>query len=272
MIQDKMTFDQAVHALEQWRAGAEIFPMARALGVPRVSLTQVFRGAMWPEVRAFADAKAMRILPLPYVDARRPVPRINRHQRRWLEMIHAASVRLGHPPAPREVDPDGYDMVGTLRELGLVALSAPASTDLPRRVTPVRLTPAARVVLGLPLIAYIAWPITGDPDIDQRRGHRWIEWCARWLRVTPVAPFMFGDVLGLDVAMDHGAAAAARADVCIVVDDPMLFGRVDVAASIPAMTMQAFIRTADQPDIEAGRAWPWPVYLTRLVAPPTTPA
>lgn len=170
------------------------------------------------------------------------------HQRRLCEAIAALTTELRRPPTSGEVARRERRLESNTRRAIALARADGLITEPPadRRQyarSPLRLTPAARLEIGLPIVTYLAWPLP-HPDASgaafDRAVERGREVADRVLRIfpgaVPVSPYLVPWPAG-DRAVERRLAAgaallAATCDACVVYRDEILLGRADVAAAV----------------------------------------
>ncbi len=168
----------------------------------------------------------------------------------WLRIVHRLHCDLRRPPSSFEVGP----ATGTTRKnSSRVAITAERDGHLirgPRAsvmgAAPLRVTPAALVQLGVPMVVYLAWPMTSSPDVGAR-GRAAARWLAS-LGVYAVSPFLTGD-LECTASMHAAALLAQRADAVVVMSDPLLIGRPDVSAALLARAPVGVVTHGDEEQI-----------------------
>lgn len=185
----------------------------------------------------------------------------------WLRTVHRLGTDLRRPPratdiarATRVTAHVASNSIRRARRDGQIVLGGRVSGF---DAFPVRLTPAALVEIGVPMVTYLAWPIGRDDgrpaecralevEQDAMRGRAAVRWLAT-LGVYSVSPYLAGawkcERSGLDaVAQD----IARRADAVVVMTDPLLLGRADVAAARAAGIPIGLVQAADERLVRAG--------------------
>lgn len=169
-----------------------------------------------------------------------PLVPISVYRERWLRELEALAVKLCRPPNSSELARAVGLAQHTVREMamrcaksGLVTLSERSATT-PRGL---RLTPAARIALGLPLAVYLAFPVGEGPLSDNAREAAALhgqsaaaELLGRY-GLFCVSPMLLPEAIGWPGAMDAATATAAALHAVIVWRDPLLVGRRDVDAA-----------------------------------------
>lgn len=170
-------------------------------------------------------------------------------RRKLLEAIARLTLELGRPPRRPEI----MEALGKTRRVQLRAVDRViARAREIGMLTPgpmLQLTTAARAGLGLPTVAYLAWPVP-----SRTASH--VEW-DRAIRIgiehanhlaavvpglVPVSPFFTPAACPEEAA----AALAVRCDGVIVVRDQLLIERPDVAAARRAGVPVSVILSTDQ--------------------------
>lgn len=155
-------------------------------------------------------------------------------QRALLLAVVRATAELGRAPYSSEVmllvNSDRRSTrrrLCSLRDIGLVTFAA-----VPRALHPmsVRLTPAAKIALGLPVVVYAAWPI---PLEDGERctesvGSMMADQMTE-LGLVAISPFIGPAEWMAGIAA--GAQIAVACDAVLVLRDRTLIGRCDVHAA-----------------------------------------
>jgi hypothetical protein len=170
-----------------------------------------------------------------------PLVPIGEYRDRWLRALEALAVELRRPPhsielaralglAPHSV----REMANRCARAGLVMLGE-RSTTTPRGL---RLTPAARIALGLPLAVYLAFPVSAAAALaDEARvasGQHGQAAAAELLErygLFCTSPLLVPEAIGRRGSMDAATATAAALHAAIVWRDPLLVGRQDVDAA-----------------------------------------
>lgn len=189
-------------------------------------------------------------------------------RRRVVDAIARLTVDLRRAPTAADVarwcgmDKKGVmRAVAELRRLGMIEWTRMAIHYKPQ---PLRLTARCRVQLGLPIIAYIAWPLpspSSEPDAHAGAlevGRAFANWVTCAIAgCVPVSPYLAEHDASTRPRFDAAAVSiAALADVAIVYRDPLVAGRADVVAAVNAKLPITVIDRAGQDAITAG-ADPW---------------
>lgn len=168
----------------------------------------------------------------------------------WLRTVHSLVLELGRPPTPmdlataRGTKPTAQRF--QIRDAIASGQLVPAARGTAFESSAVRVAPRALVHLGLPMVVYLAWPLSaapGDGRVQRPPGQIAVfaerdamagREIARWLAgggIAPVSPYLAG-AWSCDWAALDGAAVALsqRADAVVAMYDPMVLGRPDVAA------------------------------------------
>ena len=180
-------------------------------------------------------------------------------RRRLLESVADLTSTLRRPPGSPEVArhlgrPSVSELVTSCRRAGLLAPRSPLAGVWSSE--PLRLTPAARLELGLPILTYVACPLPdGAPgsvessfwvaDEAFRVASMFLPGCVpvaalRGLSPRDVTP----EVLARFLA--GAAQLAAACDACVVWRSRLLTGRVDVQAALAAGAVTVLLHSADQ--------------------------
>lgn len=178
-------------------------------------------------------------------------------QAAWLRVVHHLTVSLRRPPVVIELaEATGSKRSGTKQRIhravddGHLVRGPKGPSTTPSSL---RVTPQALVHIGVPLVAYLAWPF-GSTE----RGQVIAQWLARW-RVYAISPCLVEHGL---LAPDIASSMAMRADCVVVYTDPLLVGREDVQAAIACGIPVTVIRPADERSIEsAADLWKPPLLL-----------
>lgn len=160
---------------------------------------------------------------------------------KWLRAIYELGAQLGRPPYPGELarrhgttsTAQRNIIVRAIRD-GHITVGNPGNRFAPR---PIRVSPAARLELGLPCLVYLAFPLTEDSG----------ESAAAWVSCNvglPVVSALAIAITGWKLAEPACVLLAERCDGVIVWRDPMLVGRSDVVAAarlgIPVSVVDAY--------------------------------
>jgi heme A synthase len=118
-----------------------------------------------------------------------------------------------------------------------------------------KLSPAARMELRLPTIVYLAWPAVFLLD------GTWVHTddggvaAATWLRdatgIVAVSPFMNPE--WPSTSLEIAGLFAERCDAVVVMDDPLLVGREDVASASRANIGISVVRMVDRAGVHGER-------------------
>lgn len=170
-------------------------------------------------------------------------------RRRLLEAIARLTLELGRAPRrPEIMTALGKTRRVQLRAVERVIVRAREVGMLTPGPT-LQLTTAARVGLGLPTIAYLAWPVppptAGSSDWERaiRTGIEHANHLAACVPgLVPVSPYFTPTGCPEDAA----GVLAVRCDGVIVVRDPLLVERPDVAAARRARVPVSVILSTDQ--------------------------
>lgn len=189
-------------------------------------------------------------------------------RRRVLLTAVELTARLGRPPNGHEVaiEIGGYRrvhlQVAQLRRAGYVTdTGRPLKQRQPHYV---RLTPRARLELGLPLLVYVAWalPRLDDTDEAHEAARAAGAELARWIiqaipTAAPASPLLVPHRAAQVPALLAAAGQlAAAADAVIVHRDPFLIGRADVMRANETAAPVVLTDAATCEEISAG-ADPW---------------
>lgn len=162
---------------------------------------------------------------------------MNGHRERYLRMVEELAVALRRPPYAAEVgralDVDrnsARQMAHRLAQDGLLVVG-PRTTCSPR---PLRVSPAARVALGLPLVVYLAWSVPRSPDVMPEEA--WSSGCdiaesLACIGVPVVSPYLVCGAIGLQQSESVAMCLASTSHAIVVWMDRMLLGRADVDAA-----------------------------------------
>jgi len=165
---------------------------------------------------------------------------ITAYRERWLRALEALAVDLRRPPCAAELARALKIDRQSVRQLavraardGLVVLG-PSSASTPRGL---RLTPAARIALGLPLAVYLAFPVVAIIEGAEGREASWQHGAAAANVLTDrlglfcTSPLLVREAIGRPGAMAAATAAAIALHAVLVWRDPLLVGRCDVDAA-----------------------------------------
>lgn len=179
-------------------------------------------------------------------------------RRRLLETIVDLTASLHRPPLSPEVArhlgrPTVSELVNGCRRAGLLTPRSPLAGVWSSE--PLRLTPAARLELGLPILTYVAWSLPdGAPGAFE--SSMWVADDAFRVASTllpgcvPVAALRGlsprdapPEVLARFMA--GAAQLAAACDACVVWRSRLLTGRVDVRAALAAGAFTVLLYSAE---------------------------
>lgn len=165
-----------------------------------------------------------------------------------------ATADLGRAPYSSEVMPllAGSDRRSTrqrlcrLRDLGMVVF---ASVPRALHPAPVRLTPAAKIALGLPIVVYGAWPIPSDDNgvamaESSRIGAMLADAMTAAVEAVVISPFL--NPTPWKAGVVAGAQIARACDAVVVLRDRTLLGRGDVHAARVARLRCAVVESVGQ--------------------------
>lgn len=186
--------------------------------------------------------------------------KITANQIRWIRAIDAVHIDLRRPPLMPEVQralgitnpgvTTGRLLVRQLVERGYL-VRGPGKCTTPRSI---RVTPMARIALGMPMTVYLAFPLGDSDALDGRAAahellQRYGLFCS--------SPLLTPGSAGRPGAMDAATASATALHAVVVWRDPLLVGRHDVDTA----------RRAGVPVTVAG-AGPMPAAADALWVPP----
>lgn len=202
-----------------------------------------------------------------------PLVPIGEYRARWLRALEALTVELRRPPHSIELarvmglEPHSIQQMAKRCALsGLVTLGTRSATT-PRGL---RLTPAARIALGLPLAVYLAFPVGEGPLSDDARSAAALRGQAAAAELMEryglfcASPLLLPEAIGRPGAMDAATATATALHAAIAWRDPMLVGRRDVDAARRAGVPVSVVQAGPMP-ATAGELWQ-PPRLVPLIA------
>lgn len=149
-------------------------------------------------------------------------------QATWLRVVYELGVSLGRLPTTTDLAKAcGWQQQTARRHIRRAAAAGiievgPRSTTNPMAV---RIAPHALVQIGVPIVAYLAWPF-GSAERGQLIG----QWLAG-LGVSVISPYLVASQVGHGRMDAVGISMALRSDAVLVWTDPLLVGRSDVSAA-----------------------------------------
>lgn len=165
--------------------------------------------------------------------------RIGARRELWLRTVDRLTTELRRPPCVDEVSrvvgisrSTGQWHTNHAARAGQVLLGSRNATS-PRAL---RLTPATRIELGLPLVVYLAWPLPPEP-VEVMPAEAWGAGCsaaediATDLGLCVVSPFLVCASIGASGSMSYAARVSCTTDAVIIWRDALLMGRADVDAA-----------------------------------------
>lgn len=181
-----------------------------------------------------------------------PLVPISEYRARWLRQLEALTIQLRRPPHSLEMARAmGLDRHSVQQMAVRCALSGLVILDERSATTPrgLRLTPAARIALGLPLAVYLAFPVGEGPLSDSAReaaalhGQAAAAELAGRYGLFCASPLLMPEMIGRPGAMDAATATATGLHAAIAWRDPLLVGRRDLDAArragVPVSVVQA---------------------------------
>ncbi len=203
-----------------------------------------------------------------------PLVPIGEYRTRWLRALEALTVELRRPPHSIELAQvlglarhSVQQMAKRCARSGLVALDASSATT-PRGI---RLTPAARIALGMPLAVYLAFPVGDGPLSDNAREVAALHGQAAAAELLDryglfcASPLLLPEALGRPGAMDAATATATALHAAIAWRDPMLVGRRDLDAARRAGVPVSVVQAGPMP-ATAGELWQPPRLVPAIAA------
>lgn len=157
----------------------------------------------------------------------------------WLRTIYELGISLHRQPTTTDLARAcGWQSQTARRHIRVAAAAgiidvAPRSTNNPMAV---RIAPHALVQLGVPVVAYLAWPV-GSAERGQLIG----QWVARF-GISVISPYLVSGRTSDTAAV----SMALRADAVLVWTDPLLVGRRDVVSAASRGIPVTVIRPADE--------------------------
>lgn len=163
---------------------------------------------------------------------------VSPYRERWLRALEALAVELRRPPSSAELARALNIDRQSVRQLavraardGLVVLG-PAVGTTPRGL---RLSPAARIALGLPVVVYLAFPVSAAAPLSEesrdaagRQGRAAAAELLERYGLFCSSPLLVIEAIGRPGVMEAAAAAAVGHHAAIAWRDPMLVGRRDL--------------------------------------------
>jgi hypothetical protein len=157
----------------------------------------------------------------------------------WLRTIHQLATELRRPPHSSEIaravgcsERSGRQRVQRAAVAGHVIVEPRVTAFVPAAV---RLAPRAMLELALPVVVYLAWPLSTPSAGTTARlqsvqaGMASAEWLLR-MGLFAVSPYLIPHHQ-FDAIDEVARQIAARADAVVVWHDRILVGRSDVAAA-----------------------------------------
>ena len=126
-----------------------------------------------------------------------------------------------------------------------------------------RLSPMAMFELNIAPVVYLAWPASFTDDGTWLREDDGGADAARWLfeasGISALSPYVAG---WPHRSIEHGIQLAERSDAVVVVDDPLLLGRADVASAMGIGLSISVVRRQDRSGVRSATdLWTPPLLL-----------
>jgi len=183
--------------------------------------------------------------------------KITDHQIKWIRAVDAMHTELRRPPLIPEVkralgikghgSKSGYTLVLRLVELGYL-VKGPGKCTTPR---PIRVTPAARMALGMPMTVYLAFPLgdgmRAEHDDAARHGQAAAFELLQRYGLFCSSPLLTPGAAGRPGSMDAATATATALHAVVVWRDPLLVGRQDVDTARRAGVLVTVAGTGPMP-------------------------
>lgn len=172
-------------------------------------------------------------------------------RRRWLMTVHQLTEELHRPPTTTEIARARQTTRESDRDAAVRA-EADGHVVAQRRhqflPASVRLTPAALVQLGVPMVVYLAWPVPigrGDHPGVREQGLELARWATQ-LGMYPVSPYLLHGAIDRTDSLGAAGRLAARCDGVVVCRDRLLVSRSDVDAARKACVPVGVVETLEE--------------------------